>query len=79
MAQVLLVTVADMCVFMRLNTRFNCVGVLQCVCVFAWVLYFQPSYVWCYAEQSRTTGLKLCCYSSNELPGASAFLMKSSL
>lgn len=31
------------------------------------------------ASRSRTTGLGLCCYSGNELPGASAFLMKSSL
>lgn len=37
------------------------------------------SCVRCCREQSGATGLKLCCYSSNELPGASAFLMKSSL
>ena len=45
-----------------------CVCVCVCVCVCGAA-----------ASRSRTTGLGLCCYSGNELPGASAFLMKSSL
>ena len=70
-----------------MNNESNCVGGLFCVCVS--VLYTQHRLCVCvcvcvcvcerWREQSRTTGLRLCCYSSNELPGASAFLMKSSL
>ena len=53
------------------------------VWVFVLLLYIQPACVcvcvWRCREQSRTTGLRLHCYTSNELPGASAFLMKPSL
>lgn len=60
-------------------------GLIVWECVFASIHSIQPAFVcvcmcvWCCREQGRTTGRRLHCYTSNELPGASAFLTKSSL